>query len=275
MARYTLVTVTDTIEELRDKETVYKTEVDSLKYAFSHAFEADIKSIREQYTHSGKWQNLSEAESAVEGAMPYEARHWYGKKFSQILEEAPETAFVDAVRSHRNRWRPLFNAMQDLIKRQTKGRKPVESTKKVIGTRTQLRAICPACFKEHAVQNDRLVAHGYTLDYGFQNGTCRGAGKKHFGTTEGVQFTQDLIRQVRKEAETAAVRLEETKARTRRPLDRKGAVIEVPTARQWAVTEAGYESAIRNITYHADMLQKMVDGWKLQDPVEVEVEVTE
>ncbi len=199
MPRHTIESTRETLTDLREQKTVYKVDVDALWNAFRTAFEQDWKLIQRVKHLDLPHGSPSEADTSLYFTAPNEVRHWFGNKFSKFLDELPSSDFKDSTIRHRHRWRPLYQTYLDLKARQIKGRKPAEP-KKVVGTRTQMRAICPCCFKEHAVSGDTMVAHGYTLDYGFQNGTCRGAGKSHFGTVAGRVYTSELIKELRNEA---------------------------------------------------------------------------
>lgn len=63
---------------------------------------------------------------------------------------------------------------------------------------TQLRAICPCCFREQATRNGAMVQHGYERPEGWQQnvGNCGGVDFQHFGTPEGRQATLEFARQV-------------------------------------------------------------------------------
>ncbi|QJA43062.1 hypothetical protein [Phaeobacter phage MD18] len=273
-SRHTIESTRELIAELRDQDPVYKTDVDRAKDVLNRAFEADWDIVRHTKHLDDPRSRALDSDSKLYFEAPYEVRHWYGKKFSKFLEELPCSEFRDATISHRNRWRPLFTALEELKARQIKGRKPV--AKKVVGTRKQLRAICPCCFKQHAVKNDRLVAHGYTLDYGFQNGTCQGAGQPHFGTFEGVMFTQSLSRDIQHTITSLRSRAVMAAKGKAKPMDRKtGLRIDNPTPAQVQAMIDRIETEIRHREYHVAQLQKMVDGWAYADPQEVEVEITE
>lgn len=58
--------------------------------------------------------------------------------------------------------------------------------------KTQLRAICPICFNEHALRAGRLVQHGYRRPQGWHQNvnTCGGTNMKHFGTEAGRDAAQ-------------------------------------------------------------------------------------
>ena len=273
MTRYTLEAVREKIAILRDKENVYKVEVDAVKHDFNHAFEAGEKVLKDKWL-SIPHDQRSEWDGKLYYESPYEVRHWYGKKFSAFLIECPDSEYKDGVVSHRNRWKPLFDALQELIARQVKGRVPVE--KIVIGTRIQLRATCACCFRDHAVSGDRMVAHGYTLEYGFHNGPCYGAGKAHFGTEEGLQFTMGLIVNVLNAAARARRNAEGAENGEVKPIDRKtGKRIDNPTEKEVLILIADLTIEARQAEHHAKMMQFKVDRWKLEDPREVEVEITE
>ncbi|QGH74930.1 hypothetical protein MAL1_00184 [Bacteriophage DSS3_MAL1] len=274
-SRHTIESTRDLIAELRDQDPVYKTDVDRAKDVLNRAFEADWDIVRHTKHLDDPRSRALDSDNKLYFAAPYEVRHWYGKKFSKFLDELPCSEFRDATISHRNRWRPLFNALQDLIKRQVKGRKPVE--KKVVGTRTQLRAICPCCFKQHAVKGDRLVAHGYTLDHGFQNGTCQGAGKPHFGTAAGLQTTRDFAADLAGHMSNISMRADNIEKGLSTPTlrDRKGKAIEHPTPRQIAAYIDTLRYQVRGIEHTLEELDKRVEGWKPAAAVEVEVEITE
>lgn len=57
--------------------------------------------------------------------------------------------------------------------------------------------ICPVCTREQVVKNGKLVAHGYTIGYGFQNGSCFGSGKPHYGMKEAVEVLNQYIENIK------------------------------------------------------------------------------
>jgi hypothetical protein len=62
-------------------------------------------------------------------------------------------------------------------------------------TREQQRAICPACFRQQAVNARGLMAaHGYTRPQHWHQNVreCAGTGRPHFGTEAGRDFTRSI-----------------------------------------------------------------------------------
>lgn len=281
MARYTRDEMLQKLRDLTDKPVVYKTEVDDAKYHLSNVFDAEKYKIGEAFTHAGQWQNLTEAERKID--LPYELRHLFGKKFIKSIDDAKaelgrSTDYIDAVGSMVSELSLLHTLMQNLIARQVKGRRPAESTKKVIGTRVQHRAICPCCFRQQAVNGGRMVAHGYTLEHGYQNGNCMGRDKLHFGTESGRDLAASTARVLEEQADKNAAVADKLRAGDTSIVifDRKSLkVIENPTRHQMNAAAAEYESSAYGQRYHANFLKKMVAEWTPQDPIEVVVEITE
>lgn len=281
MARYTRDEMLQKLRDLTDKPLVYKTEVDDAKYHLANVFDAEKRKIGEAFTHAGQWQSLSEAERKVD--LPYELRHLFGKKFIKSIDDAKaalgrSTPYIDAVGHMVSELSPLHTLMQNLIERQVKGRRPAESTKKIIGTRTQLRAICPVCFRQQAVdENGRMVAHGYTLQYGFQNGTCMGHRLDHFGTVTGRKTAERIAGDAERRERALLEKAERLKAGdTSIPLyDRKGKAIENPTTRDRNNAAAMLEGDARMAAAHAKFVHSQIAGWQPHDPVKVQVDIVE
>ena len=280
MARHTFATASDTICKLDAQRDVYKVEVDEAKWALTHAFESDVKRAKEDTYLSIPHEDRSASDARLYFDAPYSMVHWYGKKWAKALGEAQDSALKSELIRIRDLYESTFQLLQSLAARQIKGRKPAPK-KEVIATRTQLRAICPCCFRQQAVRNGRLVAHGYTLDYGYKNGECRGTGEMHFGTVEGRDVTKTLAA----DAYNQAIQLREQMDRyskgeehiTLRRFDR--------VSHQWVAisypTEQQKSDYIRERLWDADglmryagELRKHVENWVPVDPVEVQVEVT-
>ena len=261
------------LRDLTGQEVVYKADVDLAKQRFSRAFDKARDDAKAPFLGQPH-ETRSVPDSDLYYELPLEARHWYGKKFSAILEKCPESAFKDAVASHRNRWRPLFNELQALIARQVKGRKPKPKVEPE-NTRTQFRAICPCCFREQAVKGTLMVAHGYTLKFGFQNGNCGGVNHEHFGTEAGLNFAQ---RQVVVMSERAA-KDHRTAQKIRsgeivpKVLNRAGDEVENPTKRQIEAQAYMYEGHARQAEHYVEFANGMIAVWAKKDPISVQVPV--
>ena len=280
MARFTCDEMLQKLKDLSAKETVFKGEVDAMKYHLSSVYDRVKYAVAEEFTHAGKWQSLSRLEREIDP--PYTLAHLFGKKFIKSADDTKKelghsTAYLDAIGHMISEMSPLNTLMQALIARQVKGRRPVESNKTVIGTRTQLRAVCPICFRDHAVDGGRMVSHGYTIDYGFQNGICYGHNKPHFGTPEGRTIT---ARQAEMTRDRADLIERNADAVERDPKgvdirDGRGQIIAEPKLHDIHYHIERMRSTVREHRCYALMLEKMVADWQPKEPREVVIEITE
>lgn len=65
--------------------------------------------------------------------------------------------------------------------------------------RTQQRGICIMCGKEHALQDEKMVAHGYTIDHHQQHGNCSGVGLVHYGHTDAPQEIMTALKRLERQ----------------------------------------------------------------------------
>jgi hypothetical protein len=67
-------------------------------------------------------------------------------------------------------------------------------------SRTQYRAQCSVCGRDHAVRGARMVAHGYRVPTGWHQfvGECSGTDRAHFGTPEGRELRASIAASFRK-----------------------------------------------------------------------------
>jgi hypothetical protein len=277
MPRRTLAEVEEEIAQFEAQSAVYKAQLTEFTgYTLSRSYEAARDAIRDQFVNGGKWQTLTEAERAVEQALPYELRHLYGKKFTTILDNTPVTEFTREVRNMRDAWKHAYEATEALKARAVSGRRPAEKTRKVIGTRQQLRAVCPCCFRQHAIKGDKIVDHGFQLQWEARQGSCYGYGKPHFGTEAGRDFCAKLAAEYRL---TAASRLATAEATLRGEVQLRDMKtlkwIEHPTERQLQAHAQKLRSEASGFNRGADEFEKRVRDWKPAEPVIVQVEVFE
>lgn len=150
-------------------------------------------------------------------------------------------------------------------------------------TKIQYRAVCPACFKQHAVKGVALVDHGYTIpqDWHQRNGSCGGACEPHFGTPEGLAVTERIKVSYERFLAGQVALLAKIPAATSVKGPKSAAYkapIETltPADGHWfqrAIVQATYqiEATIRGVTSDIEHLGKRIAAWAPAEPVEVEV----
>src|SRR5262245_50572504 len=157
-------------------------------------------------------------------------------------------------------------------------------TTKTATTKTQQRAICPACFAQQAIRKSgTLVPHGYTRpQHWHQNvGTCSGAGHMHFGTERGRDYTRSLADRLRNIAAASDVTAAEVLAGTSPVMGRKrlsggrvamAVVLDNPTTDDRKRYAAGLAQQAQQLRQQAVELDAAVAAWTPVAPVTVAVE---
>lgn len=93
-------------------------------------------------------------------------------------------------------WQPIWNLLyvqaKPLIK---KGRKPSENPSNSRIRTLENTGTCPVCGKNQKLENGVMVAHGYNLNWGRQEGSCFGVGKKPWEVSpEGAIEYKDALK---------------------------------------------------------------------------------
>lgn len=275
MARFTREQLQDQIAAAVTRDVIYKIEVDEFKYSVSRTFESERNKIMDMM----RGTNV-EADSASDVklyyGMPYLLAHMYGKKFEKLLSESADTPYKAAVVELQKRWVQIAENMVILHQRQKAGRRPVEKTRKVVGTRIQKRGICSCCFRQQAVTRNNIAEHGFHLQFESRNGSCYGSGKPHFGLEAGLSFTKALAAELRKRAKHRYEKAEAILNKDVPLTDRKTLKqIENPTQRQIDREVQLLRAEAGDCDYSAKAYEKRIATWIPEDPVDVEVEVYE
>jgi hypothetical protein len=148
-------------------------------------------------------------------------------------------------------------------------------------SKLQLRAICPACFAQQAVKNNRLVAHGYKRPQHWHSnvGTCAGAGHAHFGTEAGRYVTAQIAASLRAQATRLRTLTLDTVVVTTRKRNYgvwSTVVVDMPTDLQREVALRQARSQASQLDSQADEFERLVAAWTPVEavPVTVEAKVT-
>lgn len=281
MARFTREELQAQIANLLARGVVYKVEVDEVKHSVSWAYDAATGKLlqvmeRRPGVDPQRENPHSKSDTELYYSVPSLLAHMYGAKFNKLLAATEDSAYKRAVVALKEEWKSIHEGMQQLQKIQTFGRRPAINTKKVIGTRIQMRAICSCCFRQHAIVSGNIAEHGFRLMYESRNGSCYGSGKPHFGTEDGMRFAKALAENHRETARLRYARADATLIGEAKILDKvTRKPIENPTERQINnAVEILWDEA-ENHDWAAKLYEEKVNEWMPVDPVPVEVEVFE
>lgn len=150
-------------------------------YGANRMLEAAIYEVRAEFTHSGKWESRTELELAAIEALTYSIVQFPTTKLVNAhiaLNNADaDNAVADRILAVVNKFRPMADKFRTLKPMIQKGRKPAETPRKTEERTLDNTGTCGCCGKNVKMDaNGKLVAHGYTLKYGFQSGNCFGVG---------------------------------------------------------------------------------------------------
>lgn len=263
---YDLDSIKVEIAEKLNVPAVYKVEVDGIRDRVSRLYDKDhrkfsskidipyAKMSRDQYDALDKSRSVNQVVSKV---------------LTKILSNLPQGDVIKrGIGELVEDYAPLLADLKTLKERQTLGRQP-KADRPVIAQREQLRAICPCCFREQAIKDGTMVAHGYTIEYGFFNGTCLGHQQPHFGTEAGREFTRVILAEIETRLAGSQARLKdiEAKAPGIKIFTRRGILIEKPVDIDFRAEAERQKVYIHALKDNRKFMKRHIDGWKLTDPV--------
>lgn len=143
--------------------------------------------------------------------------------------------------------------------------------------RIQHRGHCPHCGRQQAVRNGGMAKHGYTVDYGYFNGTCTGADMPPMEREPGQIAAEARKDTLRKEADRVAAMLFQPPERVRKSY-RRDDWVDWAEAPDWAKREAmvkwthGRDLHVRALRDMADWIEEVAGNVKGQPLLEVKID---
>jgi hypothetical protein len=150
-------------------------------------------------------------------------------------------------------------------------------------TKTQQRAVCPACFAQQAITADgRLVPHGYKRpqDWHQNIGTCSGAGFHHYGTDAGRDYSASIAARLLTYADKTIADAADVEAGTGPVFGRKRVasgvystvVLDSPTPMQRSDYARSLRVRAADMRQQSAILTQQIASWEPKEPVTVTVE---
>ncbi len=145
-------------------------------------------------------------------------------------------------------------------------------------TRTQERGICIYCGKEHAVQDDRMVAHGYTVEFHQQNGNCSGVGRVHYGHVEAPAEIERGIAAMRQSAKdlqlSVAIKEREIEQLRALPIGQQDHQ-HTSILRSERFQLSVLKKSLASMPFQIEHMEKLLANWKEKPTRLVDLEVEE
>jgi len=178
MARYTYDQLLQQITAHKAAGMIWNQEHEALKYNIASVFEAERNQFKSG-DFMDRVRNSDDRESIpnqLYWAYPFEARHaGAGLKKAAKLDQT--NSDVISFTTLMNRWKVLADAQAELKPLIVKGRKPSTEPRLTPARTLDHTGTCAICGRNVKLnEGGKIVAHGYTIRYGFQQGNCFGVG---------------------------------------------------------------------------------------------------
>lgn len=158
-----------------NQEVVYNVDFKDAKDSLGRAFsEANDKMVSEPFFWAGKYESLPEEVSELHW-LTWSA-HLAPSLLKKVNKVAVDHPCRDAMLELLNEFAPIMEAVKAAKGRVVKGRKPSTTPRKTEERTIENTGTCGCCGKNVKLSGGKLVAHGYTIKYGFQSGNCFGVG---------------------------------------------------------------------------------------------------
>ena len=189
-------TAIDALFAAKENGTIYNVDFKSWKDYANRGYEKAVsEKVRSPFFHCGEYENRTERERDIENAVPYGLHQFPSKKLLKLIEGANETPMVSAVVELIATWKPVSDTVKALKPMVVMGRKPSTDPRKTPERTLENTGTCAVC--EMNVKLDKgqhIVAHGYTIRWGFQSGNCHGVRFKAFElSSEGAISWKDHL----------------------------------------------------------------------------------
>jgi hypothetical protein len=240
----------DTITSSIEAGVIYNVEFGSVKdsanRAFEHAITANLRSL---YFYSGKYEDRTERELAIDDAVGFALHTFPSKKLVKLMDTATRTPYVMAVEDMIAEWKPVGASLKTLKTMVVKGRKPSDTPRMTPERTIENTGTCPVCTRNIKLDGGRMVSHGYNIQYGYQSGNCFGVGHLpiEVSDTGAVAYRISLMFMV----DTQNTLL----------LDANAAHMEAPTRKTLAAVW-GIESFIRQVARDIEYFTKIINNWE-------------
>lgn len=158
-----------------NQEVIYNVDFKDAKDSLGRAFdEANEKMIRKPFFWGGGYESLP-TEVADLDYLSWSA-HLAPSLLKKVTKVAVDHPARDAMLELLNEFAPIMEAVKAAKSRVVKGRKPSANPRQTPERTIENTGTCGCCGKNVKMSGRILVAHGYTIKYGFQSGSCFGVG---------------------------------------------------------------------------------------------------
>lgn len=158
-----------------NQEVIYNVDFKDAKDSLGRAFEeANDKMVSEPFFWGGKGLDIPEA--VVELHWLSWQAHLAPSLLKKVIKANIDHPVCTAMLELLNEFAPIMEGVKVAKARVIKGRKPSTTPRTTPERTIENTGTCGCCGKNVKLDHGKLVAHGYTIKYGFQSGNCFGVG---------------------------------------------------------------------------------------------------
>jgi len=178
------------------------------------------------------------------------------KGITKLEKTDPDHWMVKAAREYLELVRPVIvdlNTVKGLV---VKGRKPSDAPRKTPERTLENTGTCAVCGRNVKLKHGKIVDHGYTIRYGFQQGNCFGVNFDPIEvSTEGaVAFKSALEKFKTKQEEALPKAIEAAKT--------AGDIEDIRVRRETFNAPSLIESNIRSATKDIETFAAIIENWE-------------
>ena len=173
-------TAIDALFAAKENGTIYNVDYKQWKEYAGSAYERSVsEKVRSPFFSCGKYEARTEQERDNENAITYGLHQFPSKKLIKLIEGAFRSPMVIAVNELIETWKPVSDTIKALKPMVVMGRKPSTDPRKTPERTLENTGTCAVCGQNVKLdKGQHIVAHGYTIRWGFQSGNCHGVGFK-------------------------------------------------------------------------------------------------
>jgi len=194
MARMTFVELNAALDACIAAGAIFNVDYQDWKtYVATRMLEADI----DQVTRALYLDIPHESRTDIDGEI-YWAKvgvsivTFPSKKFAAAIQA--DTAYAEGLREVAAQWTPVAEKFRTLKSMIVMGRKPAETPRQTPVRTLDNTGTCSCCSMNVKLKDGKIVSHGFTIRYGWQQGVCFGRGYAPFEVSpEGAVAYNEML----------------------------------------------------------------------------------
>ena len=187
--------ITAALDNAIEAGHIYNVDFVSLKDAAARLFRMASGEVQRVHLNGDR---SNESAKNLYFEMPDGLHNFPSRKFTGLVEACTDTEMRATAEALIATWKPVADKIKTVKPMIIKGRKPSTTPRRTPERTIENTGTCSCCGRNVKLKAGKIVAHGYTVRYGWQMGNCFGVGYDPIEvSTEGlvalVSYLNDYI----------------------------------------------------------------------------------